>query len=199
MVQESRALWGSSNPQSSFCEAAAPNHYATPLHSTQSPRRREGQNRRNSLMKQNQTLPNVVCLTNGFIMYLQSDQTRGCLSQPNRHSDAVLTLAGDCASDPSVEERGTEEEGGRRKGDGGRGSHQSSTKQQHKSNIMAPTDPSKKIWQSNSIQSSARAAVFPEVRIPLEHQLLPNAHNNSQTKLFMEDLASTWVQNWLQK
>lgn len=136
MVRESRALRGASNPQSSFCEATAANRYATPPHSTQSPRRREGQNRKNSLMKQYQTLPNVACLTNGFIMYLRSDQSRGCLPQPNRHSDAVLTLAGDCASDPSVEER--EREGGRRGKEKGRRRvgisselHRATTQKQH--------------------------------------------------------------------
>lgn len=63
----------------------------------------------------------MVCLTNWFIMYLRSDQTRGCLSQPNRHSDAVLTLAwrlcvrSQCGGKREGGRRG-KEKGRRRKG-----------------------------------------------------------------------------------
>lgn len=69
---------------------------------------------------------------------LRSDQIHGFISQSNRHGGGVLTLAGDCASDPSAEERG-KEEGGRNQGISWE-LHQ----QQHNSNIVAPTDPSKK-------------------------------------------------------
>lgn len=97
-------------------------------------------------MKQYQNIPDVVWLRNSrtqhlassykWLLYLEPDLTKhGFKSWPNRHTDRVLTLAGACVSDPSV----VGEEGR-----GIRGSPEITPELQHKSDIVAPNDPSKK-------------------------------------------------------
>lgn len=109
MVQETRALRGGSKP--SFCEATALT--AMPprciRYNPESPRRPEccrhlikdsNQNRKNSLMKRHQTLPNVVWLrsnrkaTSSFALQIASLSTiwPNFISQPNRHSDGGWRL-----------------------------------------------------------------------------------------------------------
>lgn len=111
-----------------------------------------------------------------WLHYLQSDQTHSFISQPNRHSDGVLTLAGDCASDPSAEERG-KEEGGRNQGISWGELHRATTQKRH-----CGTD-----WP---IQENIRSRVL--------HELLPSPKWESRSNISCcSTLTTTVKQSYL--